>query len=508
MGWLSQLGDFIGSGFNAGTSAFDDGLHGNTASSLADLWGPVGDSLPGNIGDEVQNNVLYPMGNFVDDQYDAFGSHLKDIGNGIKSDPVRFLTAGIDPLSTGIYNAVTGKHDQPLTDQFGGMTQQEWQNAAGRGVNTENAGYMSTLAHMAAAYYGGQALAGLGSSGYASIFGDTSGAGANTLGGFTGANAGGAADVAEGGAGLGAEVGGAGSDAQSIFGLEQGLGGVSAGATGAAGGATRGAGIGVANAENNGTNPWTAAVKGGLSGGIGSGMDLAGTAGIDNPYLKSGVNGALNGGVRAGMTDPNQTGYGALVGGLQGLIGKGANAVGSYFSQPSSGDGGASGTTNWGNLATGLGNMYLASRNNAGIQGQINNLNQLYSPNSAYAQQMQQTLDRQDAAGGRRSQYGTRQVELQAALANAASRNAPTLSNLYSQQRQNRFSQYAGMLGTARNSGLLGGLGGMFGNNNQGGTDNMSYINQPAQMPTYNGTYNDVMNTQMPPLDPSQYSGG
>lgn len=48
----------------------------------------------------------------------------------------------------------------------------------------------------------------------------------------------------------------------------------------------------------------------------------------------------------------------------------------------------------------------------------------LYTQDSPYAQQLAQQLARADAAKGRRSQYGTRNVELQARLADINSRNA------------------------------------------------------------------------------------
>jgi hypothetical protein len=59
--------------------------------------------------------------------------------------------------------------------------------------------------------------------------------------------------------------------------------------------------------------------------------------------------------------------------------------------------------------------------------GQIQNL---FSPTSPYAQQMQQTLARQDAAAGRNSQYGTRATQLAAALTQAQA-NALGNSNYY-----------------------------------------------------------------------------
>jgi hypothetical protein len=48
-----------------------------------------------------------------------------------------------------------------------------------------------------------------------------------------------------------------------------------------------------------------------------------------------------------------------------------------------------------------------------------NSIKDIFSPTGAYANQMAQTLARQDAAAGRNSQYGTRSVQLAAALAQA-----------------------------------------------------------------------------------------
>lgn len=60
----------------------------------------------------------------------------------------------------------------------------------------------------------------------------------------------------------------------------------------------------------------------------------------------------------------------------------------------------------------------LASQqSNDFINNQINAVDNMYGQNSAYANQMRQELERKDAAAGRRSQYGGREVELQAKLA-------------------------------------------------------------------------------------------
>lgn len=92
-----------------------------------------------------------------------------------------------------------------------------------------------------------------------------------------------------------------------------------------------------------------------------------------------------------------------------------------------------------GNIAAkGLLGLYGYNRANKAYKNQINNLNSLFAPNSPYAQQMKQSLERKDAAAGRRSQYGPREVELQARLAEMASRQSPQLAQLYQGQNQNR----------------------------------------------------------------------
>lgn len=101
-------------------------------------------------------------------------------------------------------------------------------------------------------------------------------------------------------------------------------------------------------------------------------------------------------------------------------------------------------------LQTGLG-LLSYNQNKKGIKNQIGDLQSLYGPNSAYSQQLKQELERKDAASGRRSQYGPRNVELQARLAQQASQLAPTLAQLHSQgnsQRDRVYRDVGGLLET------------------------------------------------------------
>lgn len=94
------------------------------------------------------------------------------------------------------------------------------------------------------------------------------------------------------------------------------------------------------------------------------------------------------------------------------------------------------------------GNAYMGNKQAGQYNDVINQINQLYSPTSPYAQQMQQSLARKDAAAGRNSQYGSRAVELAAALTKAKSDalTSPGFGNLLGQRGTNQNSIVNGFL--------------------------------------------------------------
>jgi hypothetical protein len=137
------------------------------------------------------------------------------------------------------------------------------------------------------------------------------------------------------------------------------------------------------------------------------------------------------------------------------------------------------------------------SRNAANIASQqTQSLANMYGPDSPYAQQLRQQLSRQDARAGRRSQYGPREVELQAKLAEMATRNAPNVLAANRQAleqkqlgRKTNGQMIATGLDLANKSGLTGyaqrGLGSLFagsnsGNGNSGFTDSGATYNNPS----------------------------
>lgn len=155
--------------------------------------------------------------------------------------------------------------------------------------------------------------------------------------------------------------------------------------------------------------------------------------------------------------NPGQTAvnnFGGVVGGvlggaLAGPVGAiGGSMLGGKFGQGfSGGDASAAGnsrgtgSSGWGELGAGLYGLYKG--NQAGKSA--GTLSNLYGQNSPYAQYLRTSLERRDAAAGRRSQYGPREVELQAKLADMYSRNYPMMAQAQG-QRDQLYGQGLGLL--------------------------------------------------------------
>jgi hypothetical protein len=151
----------------------------------------------------------------------------------------------------------------------------------------------------------------------------------------------------------------------------------------------------------------------------------------------------------------------ATGGGIVGAIANTVPAVGNLLKNPTisklvgqllggSGSGGG--------LLTDLAGLYSATKQQSDIKDLESMFTGMYGQDSPYAQALRQQLDRRDAAAGRRSQYGPREVELQAKLAEQMTRNASTITNLRM------------LAGGARNNTLNTVLSGI---ENQGGISNI-----------------------------------
>lgn len=172
----------------------------------------------------------------------------------------------------------------------------------------------------------------------------------------------------------------------------------------------------------------------------------------NNPRGKlAGQAGGTLGSVIGGAVNPALAGVGGMIGGEL-ASNAAANAERQYgvATNGPKGSLGSSSSTDFGAIGAGLGqiwNRYGAAKE---YKNQGNQLQDLYGPNSAYSQQLQQALLRQDAARGRRSQFGTRNVELQARLADLASRNAPQLQNLTKARIDEKNKMYTDLYSLGR----------------------------------------------------------
>lgn len=217
---------------------------------------------------------------------------------------------------------------------------------------------------------------------------------------------------------------------------------------------------------------------------------------------KAGLFGNMKGDAKAGqqMAQQGLTTLATMVNPLAGFAMTMANKSGltdgltSQFGNTVGLQGGQPANSGVGGMLEGLGGMYSAYKGMSDSGKMLGGLQGLYSQNSPYAQQMRQSLQRRDAAGGRRSQYGPREVELQAKLAQMASSQIPAMNQLQQRQNMNRAIMLQQGLGAFNKMGGLEGLQGLFGLGGAGGM-----FDQAASGLIGNGSLGNLFN-----LDPFQ----
>lgn len=163
-----------------------------------------------------------------------------------------------------------------------------------------------------------------------------------------------------------------------------------------------------------------------------------------------GIAGSTLGGAVAGAP-------GAFLGGLAGqFAGSKSGGLPGYTGERTAQEPGSGGTgMDLEGIAGSLGQLYQAGRAGRESGQMASTLGDLYGQNSPYAQALRQQLERKDAAAGRRSQYGPREVELQARLAQLYSQNAPQTMAAQAAAREARNRKFAAGLGLAKETGLL-----------------------------------------------------
>lgn len=274
----------------------------------------------------------------------------------------------------------------------------------------------------------------------------------------------------------------------------------------------------------------------GMLPGVGRGVGIANSASRlgQNPSAKTGTNllGQTMGGAPGGIlsmfsSDNPGKGWGSAVtstalgainpalGVLSGMFGLGSNMLNGV--NPN-GEKAAPGTLtgnqgegfNLEGILKGLGGLYAANQaskatseagqGSAAVQQQINQLSNMYGQDSPYAQALRQNLERKDAAAGRRSQYGPREAQLQAALADKAAGVASTIGNLATSGQTNalamkamkdkeRAQQLSMLFGLGKQSGVFDKLGSMFNTSNPApALDSSSWNMAPSNYDVNPGT--------------------
>ena len=129
-----------------------------------------------------------------------------------------------------------------------------------------------------------------------------------------------------------------------------------------------------------------------------------------------------------------------------------------------------------GDFAGGLMGLYQAYDQRKRAKNLAGQLAGNYGPNSAYAQRLRSELQRRDAAGGRRSQYGPREVDFQAKMAGLNAQMAPTLSNLDQQVGNSNWTMANSILN----------LGHLFGKGpDKVSSQQLPTLQQPMAKPNY-----------------------
>jgi hypothetical protein len=418
-------------------------------------------------------NVFKPGGSVLGKIYDAASAS--------PGGPI--LNAGLKSSAQLVRgtSGFVGKNVGGAVGKFG----RHWQNMADKDVNDQRRTFINA-GKVAGSIVGGGMLA--------------PAAGAAAGGGLAGGAAAGATAGAVGGAvqgrGLegiaqGAALGGITGGAASAMGPVQGFGGA----------VGQGAARGGLSAALQGNSIGDGALVGGTSAGVsdaaGGGFmgNLAGRyAGselaqglTDNQAVQPNQGAPMN--MNGGDFNPN--GYTGPTPGMGNSL-----APGESGGQPMPNPQAPQGMDPWSAGITGLSALwnYNQTKNqNNNLMGSMQNM---YGPNSPYAAQMRQSLERKDAASGRRSDYAGLESRLQANLADAYSRNMPTMAGLVGSNAANRdnaigsFGQinkglqpFGGLAGVAKSG--WGAIQNMW--NKSGSTPEASYSNEGNNYPAMTG---------------------
>lgn len=443
MGFFSFIGD-IGSSIDDSIhsigNSFDNALHGD--------FSDAGDYLGQSISDfQPVFDPAGDVGDYVGDLAQTGGYVLEDKWKRFKNNPVEFLAAG-NPLQAKAVNKLFGTDYTPHMTMYGLPTNDTYQRAENEGIDTSNFRGAAQAAQLIGSFYAGQPLSqafgggALGAAGAGATFG-----GMNALDNGTSISKGITQGAVAGGLPSALNIGGfMGVTDPDTLRLVNGAaaGGIGASVRGEniGQGAALGAGGAYLKGQFNNMNQDSLYPEGGQSFGqyspqadwLGQSMgqsipsvssggmpmqqpmpDWVGAVSptqIQRPVPKQNILSQLE-------QNPWFRGIGGLLGGTNQDVGKAMDASGMA---PNKFD----------TVGRLLGSLYTQNRARRDAQEQMNRMDVL---RGAYRTDMSNQLARRDAASGRRSQYGPREVELMARLAQLDQGNAPQLNRLYNERR-------------------------------------------------------------------------
>jgi hypothetical protein len=406
--------------------------------SLSNLFDPSG-VFSGDKGDII-NNSLDPVGGFfqqnpdldffgANDFHNDVGNWMDDLGDGNeamaqnrwrnwrKGDGLQRsmmsgdLYASGSPWGTKLNNEVFHRDDKPIWNTLGGKTSEDYRYAESQGEDTSNNQGLDAVGDTIGKGFLNAFTFGLGSTATSAL----------DNWGYDQSN-----DELLKNAAKNYVVQQVLPDTGSAIGN-----GILKGAAGSA--------INGGNKQEIGKGALTGGVTAGVKSGMGTGMDylknmfaneddmpdvgtIGGTASEDNGGMLSGENSATLGG---GIT-PHQAGADNQRQQAMGVGQQTSNPVQQFLQAFTSGGANGQGIQgNYGDMAAGLFGMYNANKQRKRMRQQSDSLASLFTPNSPYAQMARQKMERKDAAAGRRSQYGPRETQLAALLADRQAQTMP-----------------------------------------------------------------------------------
>lgn len=97
---------------------------------------------------------------FLGDVFSFERHKLKNMGRKVKDNPEQLLIGAGDPFSAKVWGKALGKEYEPLVDQWGGATKDDYQSAEAAGIDTDAGKDMHSLARIISAVFSGKYLAG------------------------------------------------------------------------------------------------------------------------------------------------------------------------------------------------------------------------------------------------------------------------------------------------------------------------------------------------------------